>query len=74
MFYGEDPANTKPEDFFGTLVSFSTMLQKSQVENEALAKRLSKSQQLTNNKVYTITLLYIGLLYNDIAGIFTLAN
>ncbi|KAF9184379.1 hypothetical protein BGZ50_003756 [Haplosporangium sp. Z 11] len=50
VFYGEDPANTKPEEFFGTLVSFSTMLQKSQAENEALAKRLSKNQQAANNK------------------------
>ncbi|KAF8945986.1 hypothetical protein BGZ47_001547 [Haplosporangium gracile] len=40
IFYGEDPVNTKPEDFFGMLVSFSTMLQKSQLENEAMAKRL----------------------------------
>lgn len=50
IFYGEDPANTKPEDFFGMIVSFSSMLQKSQMENEAMAKRLSKSQQLANNK------------------------
>ncbi|KAG0276555.1 hypothetical protein BGZ95_007390 [Linnemannia exigua] len=46
IFYGEDPVNTKPEDFFGMLVSFSTMLQKSQLENEAMAKKLlSKSHQ-----------------------------
>ncbi|KAG0026570.1 hypothetical protein BGZ82_009398 [Podila clonocystis] len=50
IFYGEDPVNTKPEDFFGMIVSFSSMLQKSQMENEAMAKRLSKSQQLANNK------------------------
>ncbi|KAF9996381.1 hypothetical protein BGZ65_008027 [Modicella reniformis] len=47
-FYGEDPNNTKPEGFFGMLVSFSTMLQKSQIENEALLKKLNKSQQPTN--------------------------
>ncbi|KAG0210592.1 hypothetical protein BGX33_004803 [Mortierella sp. NVP41] len=50
VFYGEDPVNTKPEDFFGMLVSFSTMLQKSQLENEAMAKKLSKDQQQANNK------------------------
>ncbi|KAG0366943.1 hypothetical protein BGZ54_004660 [Gamsiella multidivaricata] len=50
LFYGEDPANMKPEDFFGMLVSFSTMLQKSQLENEALAKRLTKSQKQPPNK------------------------
>jgi len=27
IFYGEDPVNTKPEDFFGMIVSFSSMLQ-----------------------------------------------
>ncbi|KAF9105603.1 hypothetical protein BGX27_009549 [Mortierella sp. AM989] len=48
IFYGEDPSSTKPEEFFGMLVSFSTMLQKSQLENEALAKRLSKNQQMAN--------------------------
>jgi len=47
-FYGEDPAVTKPEDFFGMLVSFSTQLQKSQKENEALEKRL-KSQAASKN-------------------------
>ncbi|KAF9359313.1 hypothetical protein BGX26_012598 [Mortierella sp. AD094] len=50
IFYGEDPNNTKPEDFFGMLVSFSTMLQKSQLENEALEKRLNKNQQQLANK------------------------
>ncbi|KAF9304280.1 hypothetical protein BGZ74_001919 [Mortierella antarctica] len=50
IFYGEDPVNTKPEDFFGMIVSFSSMLQKSQMENEAMAKRLNKSQNLVNNK------------------------
>ncbi|KAG0314255.1 hypothetical protein BGZ99_008272 [Dissophora globulifera] len=45
LFYGEDPNNTKAEDFFGMLVSFSTQLQKSQMENEALAKRLQSKQQ-----------------------------
>ncbi|KAG0339662.1 hypothetical protein BG004_006719 [Podila humilis] len=49
MFYGEDPVNTKPEDFFNMIVSFSSMLQKSQTENEAMAKRLQKSAQLANN-------------------------
>ncbi|KAF9346650.1 hypothetical protein BGX34_003741 [Mortierella sp. NVP85] len=48
MFYGEDPNNAKPEDFFGMLVSFSTMLQNSQAENEALAKKLEKNQQTAN--------------------------
>ncbi|KAF9438927.1 hypothetical protein BGZ76_002926 [Entomortierella beljakovae] len=48
LFYGEDPSTTKPEDFFGMLVSFSTMLQKSQLENDALAKKLSKNQQVAN--------------------------
>ncbi|KAI8600503.1 hypothetical protein EDD21DRAFT_376993 [Dissophora ornata] len=49
IFYGEDATNTKPEDFFGMLVSFSTQLQKSQMENETLAKRIqSKNQQLVN--------------------------
>lgn len=33
------------------LVSFSTMLQKSQLENEAMAKRLNKSQQMASTKV-----------------------
>ncbi|KAF9585106.1 hypothetical protein BGW38_003868 [Lunasporangiospora selenospora] len=47
-YYGEDPANTKPEEFFGMLVSFSTMLQKSQMENEALALRLSKNKTTLN--------------------------
>ncbi|KAI8360387.1 hypothetical protein B0O80DRAFT_203131 [Mortierella sp. GBAus27b] len=47
-FYGEDPNNPKPEDFFGMLVSFSAMLQKSQVENEALAKKLTKKQEPAN--------------------------
>ncbi|KAF9200795.1 hypothetical protein BGZ49_008981 [Haplosporangium sp. Z 27] len=50
MFYGEDSNNTKPEDFFGMLVSFSTMLQKSQLENEALEKRLNKNQQTAKNR------------------------
>ncbi|KAG0234469.1 hypothetical protein BGW41_001142 [Actinomortierella wolfii] len=51
-YYGEDSANTKPEDFFGMLVSFSTMLQKSQAENEAIIKKLSKqaSQQNKNRR------------------------
>jgi len=39
---------TKPEDFFGMLVSFSTQLQKSQKENDALEKRL-KSQAASKN-------------------------
>jgi len=51
LFYGEDSSATKPEDFFGMLVSFSTMLQKSQLENEAMAKRLNKSQQMASTKV-----------------------
>lgn len=51
IFYGEDPSATKPEEFFGMLVSFSTMLQKSQVENEALAKKLMNKDQQATNKV-----------------------
>ncbi|KAF9163119.1 hypothetical protein DFQ26_002908 [Actinomortierella ambigua] len=47
-YYGEDSVNTKPEDFFGMLVSFSTMLQKAQAENEAQVKKLSK-QAAQNN-------------------------
>ncbi|KAF9546050.1 hypothetical protein EC957_010186 [Mortierella hygrophila] len=54
-FYGEDPVNTKPEDFFGMLVSFSAMLQKSQQENEAMAKRLlakaNQANKTTNRAV-----------------------
>ncbi|KAF9969444.1 hypothetical protein BGZ73_008202, partial [Actinomortierella ambigua] len=48
-YYGEDSVNTKPEDFFGMLVSFSTMLQKAQAENEAQVKKLSK-QAAQNNR------------------------
>ncbi|KAF9131822.1 hypothetical protein BGW39_001281 [Mortierella sp. 14UC] len=58
IFYGEDAVNTKPEDFFGMLVSFSTMLQKSQLENEAMAKKLlnkanQQQQQANKGKVGT---------------------
>ncbi|KAF9909163.1 hypothetical protein EC991_009073 [Linnemannia zychae] len=58
IFYGEDPVNTKPEDFFGMLVSFSAMLQKSQLENEAMAKKLlnkanQQQQQANKSKVGT---------------------
>ncbi|KAF9932468.1 hypothetical protein FBU30_008171, partial [Linnemannia zychae] len=50
-FYGEDPVNTKPEEFFGMLVSFSAMLQKSQLENEAMAKKLlAKANQQSRPK------------------------
>ncbi|ORX93208.1 FH2-domain-containing protein [Basidiobolus meristosporus CBS 931.73] len=44
-YFGEDPATTKPEDFFATIVSFSSALQKAHKENEERKQKSLRRRQ-----------------------------
>jgi len=44
IYYGEDPKSTKPEDFFGLIVSFSSSLMKACKENEEVRKKAEKER------------------------------
>ncbi|CAG8716330.1 10768_t:CDS:2, partial [Funneliformis mosseae] len=43
--YGEDPITTKPEEFFGMIVSFGSSLIKANQENEETKKKAEKEKQ-----------------------------
>ncbi|CAG8710518.1 11075_t:CDS:2 [Acaulospora morrowiae] len=49
IYYGEDPATTKPEEFFGMILSFSKAFTAAKHENEKARKRAEKERQRENN-------------------------
>ncbi|CAG8539122.1 376_t:CDS:2, partial [Acaulospora colombiana] len=49
IYYGEDPTTTKPEDFFGMILSFGKSLAVARHENEKARKRAEKERQKENS-------------------------
>ncbi|CAG8602439.1 5422_t:CDS:2, partial [Paraglomus occultum] len=45
VYYGEDPSVTKPEDFFGLIVSFASSLAKARKDNEELRRKAEKERE-----------------------------
>ncbi|KAK9722182.1 hypothetical protein K7432_002855 [Basidiobolus ranarum] len=52
-YFGEDPSTTKPEDFFSTIVSFSSALQKAHKENDEQRQKSMRRRQTLLKKPTT---------------------
>ncbi|KAK9722183.1 hypothetical protein K7432_002855 [Basidiobolus ranarum] len=53
-YFGEDPSTTKPEDFFSTIVSFSSALQKAHKENDEQRQKSMRRRQTLLKKVGSV--------------------